>query len=376
MRFISETTSDGVSERLFTLGGITGVLWSPADDAGQRPLVLLGHGGGQHAKAPGLVARAHRYVISCGFAAAAIDAPGHGGRPRTDQDERSVAEIRERAAAGEPVGPFIARYNAALAARAVPEWQAVLDALLDGTNRPVGYWGVSLGGAIGVPLAAAEPRITAAVFGLAGGEALAEAAARVTVPVEFLLQWDDESVPRESGLALFDAFASREKTLHANTGRHVEVPAFELDSSVRFFARHLPALSVSLGHHVADVGAVDGQGGQDDREDPDRDPDISGPVRDGQVVLHDPGGPFPDQRRPRPAGQVPSRVLLAGRDRVPGPVHGPADEVQLDGVAGRGVHAVHHQAGQDADDHRLPPEARQVGAQPVEPVRHLTWMIR
>jgi hypothetical protein len=51
--------------------------------------------------------------------------------------------------------------------------------------------------------------------------------------------WDDEVVPRESGLALFDAFASREKTLPANTGRHVAVPASELDSSERFFARHL-----------------------------------------------------------------------------------------------------------------------------------------
>jgi hypothetical protein len=50
----------------------------------------------------------------------------------------------------------------------------------------VGYWGVSLGSAIGVPFVAAEPRVAAAVFGLAG-HALAEAAARVTVPVEFLL---------------------------------------------------------------------------------------------------------------------------------------------------------------------------------------------
>jgi hypothetical protein len=39
MHFISQPTSDGVSERLFTLGGIPGVLWSPAG-AGDRPLVL------------------------------------------------------------------------------------------------------------------------------------------------------------------------------------------------------------------------------------------------------------------------------------------------------------------------------------------------
>jgi len=239
MRFTSETTSNGVSERLFTPGGIPGVLWSPADATGSRPLVLLGHGGGQHKKVPGLVARAHRYVTACGFAVAAIDAPGHGDRPRTAQDEQFAAGLRERMAAGEPVGPYIVRYNAALAERAVPEWQATLDALQDQADGPVGFYGVAMGSAIGVPLAAADSRIAAAVFGLIGHETLAEAAARVTVPVEFLLQWDDELVPRESGLALFGAFASREKTLHANPGRHMDLPRFELDSSQRFFARHL-----------------------------------------------------------------------------------------------------------------------------------------
>jgi hypothetical protein len=46
-------------------------------------------------------------------------------------------------------------------------------------------------------------------------------------------------VPRDSGLALFDAIGSAEKTLHANPGRHAQVPRFEVDSSERFFARHL-----------------------------------------------------------------------------------------------------------------------------------------
>ena len=110
-----------------------------------------------------------------------------------------------------------------------------------GAGGPVGYWGVSLGSAIGVPLVAAEPRITAAVLGLMGHETLAEAAARITVPVEFVLQWDDELVPRESGLALFDAIGSATKTLHANPGRHMDVPMFEVDSSELFFARHLTA---------------------------------------------------------------------------------------------------------------------------------------
>jgi dienelactone hydrolase len=245
MHFMSETIVDGVSERLFTLGDVPGVLWSPAGAAGparsRRPLVLLAHGGGQHKTAPSVRGRARRCVTGCGFAAAAIDAPGCGDRPKTEEDERFIAEIRGRMAAGEPVGPQIARYNAAQAERAVPEWRATLDALQaqPGLDGPVGFWGVSMGSATGVPLAAAEPRIAAAVFGLAGHETLAAAAARVTIPVEFLLQWDDELIPRESGLALFDAFASRDKSMHANPGRHADMPMFEVENSLRFLGRHL-----------------------------------------------------------------------------------------------------------------------------------------
>jgi pimeloyl-ACP methyl ester carboxylesterase len=243
MHFIAETTADGVSERLFTLGDVPGVLWTPAGAIGPRPLILLGHGGGQHKKAPGMVARGRRYAANCGFAAVSIDAPGHGDRPRTAADEQFVARLRELMAAGQPVGPYVARHNAELAARAVPEWQSVLDALPAGGHpaegRSVGYWGVSLGTAIGLPLVAADPRIGAAVFGCLGDETLTEAAARVSVPVEFLLQWDDTLVPRESGLALFDALASPQKSLHANSGDHMAVPRFEVDSAERFFLRHL-----------------------------------------------------------------------------------------------------------------------------------------
>lgn len=94
-------------------------------------------------------------------------------------------------------------------------------------------------GRLGVPLVAAEPRIRAAVLGLFGALGLAEAAARITIPVHFVMQWDDERVPRQESLALFGAFASAEKTLHANPGKHGDVPAFETENSLRFFTRHL-----------------------------------------------------------------------------------------------------------------------------------------
>ncbi|WP_433519125.1 alpha/beta hydrolase [Nonomuraea sp. CA-143628] len=237
MRFISQTSTDGVTERPFALGEIPGVLWTP-DGAEPRALILIGHGGGQHKQAPGVVARAIRLAAECGYAAAAIDAPAHGDRPRSAEHERIITEMRARMAGeGDPL-PLLAELHTLLAAQTVPEWRAVLDAL--GDVGPVGYWGMSLGCALGIPLVAAEPRVRAAVLGLSGTSlASAEAAAGVAVPVRFLVQWDDERVPREDALALFDALASSEKTLHANPGKHGDVPAFEAGSALRFFARHL-----------------------------------------------------------------------------------------------------------------------------------------
>ena len=243
VQFTSETSSNGVRERDFTVGEVPGVLWSPVPGSGPAPLVLMGHGGGRDSKAPAMTGRAQRLVTGCGFHVAAIDAPGHGGRPRTAHDEQEIAAMLRARAAGEPEGPVVVRYNAHLAERAVPEWRATLDALQElpeiGAGGLVGYLGLNMGTAIGVPLTAAEPRITAAVFGLHWPDALAAAARRITVPVEFDLQWDDEHIDRAAGLALFDAFASKEKTLHANAGAHKELPRFEADSAVHFFARHL-----------------------------------------------------------------------------------------------------------------------------------------
>ncbi|MFJ3306759.1 dienelactone hydrolase family protein [Streptomyces sp. NPDC086549] len=246
MRFTSRSSSEGVTEQLFTLpftfGEIPGVLWTPDGATGTRPLILMGHGGGQHRRAPGIVARARRFAAECGFAVAAVDAPAHGDRPRSEEHDRLIGEMRSRMRSGGDVAPVLAEVHALIAGQSVPEWRAVVDAVqeLDHVGAgPVGYWGLSLGCGLGVPFVAAEPRVRAAVLGLNGAETSAEAAARITVPVEFLVQWDDEMVPRAASLALFDTLGSAEKTLHANPGSHGGVPAFELDSSMRFFTRHL-----------------------------------------------------------------------------------------------------------------------------------------
>ncbi len=250
LRFTAQTSSNGVVERDFIVGEVPGVLWSPVPGPAHAPVVLMGHGGGLHKKTPALVARAYDTVTTWGFTVVAIDAPGHGDRPRTAADELARAEFRQAMAADdtERFESISVRYVTSLAQRAVPEWQATLDALQKlpeiGTEAPIGYGGgISLGTAIGVPLTAIEPRITAAIFG--GGffvyEALIEAARRITVPIQFLLPWDDEHVDRQSALALFDAFASKEKTLHANPGDHRTIRWVGVDNE--FLPRH-------LGRHV------------------------------------------------------------------------------------------------------------------------------
>ncbi|EST25273.1 dienelactone hydrolase family protein [Streptomyces roseochromogenus] len=241
MRFTSQTSSDGVTERHFTLDEIPGVLWTPEGARGIRPLILLGHGGRQHKTAPHITSRARRYATE-GFAVVAIDAPNHGDRPQDEEFGRIAARMRAGMAAGENPSELVAGMHGYLARQAVADWQTVLTAVqhLDQVGAgPVGYCGTSMGCGLGIPLISAEPRIRAAVLGLLGVHGLAEDAARITVPVQFLVQWDDQMVPRDQSLALFDALASPEKTLQANPGKHGDVPPYEVDSSLRFFARHL-----------------------------------------------------------------------------------------------------------------------------------------
>jgi pimeloyl-ACP methyl ester carboxylesterase len=244
MNFTSTTSSNGVIERTFTLGDVTGALWSPESGTNGAPLILLGHPGGMHKKAPPHVARAHTAVITYGFHVATIDAPGHGDRPRNAHDQRLIADFgRAREDRSGDFGRILADYCASVAERAVPEWRATIDALQAlpeiGPHALIGYSGMSLASAIGIPLTATEPRITAAMFGWASShDDLLEAAKRITIPIEYLLPLGDKEIPREFGFELFDAFASADKVLLAFPGGHHQVPT-DGRIDTRFFPRHL-----------------------------------------------------------------------------------------------------------------------------------------
>lgn len=242
MHFTSEPrTTDGVVERHFALGEIRGILWTPESAPAPVPLILLGHPGGLRQMHPRLAARA-RGAAASGFAAATVELPGGGDRPRLADLEEARADLRRTIRAGEPLGPDIVdRLVLPLVELAVPEWQAALDALLalPEIGGPVGHSGGVI--SVGVRLAAVEPRIVAA--GLYAGSfiprVIMEQARDVTIPVHVLLQWDDEHNDRQAALDLFDALGSREKTLQANMGGHTGVPPHAGEDAARFFARHL-----------------------------------------------------------------------------------------------------------------------------------------
>ena len=242
LRWEGEDSGAGdVRERGFAVDvdgrSVPGVLWLPTEGTGPRPLVLLGHGATHHRRVEYLLALGRGLAADHGFAAAAIDGPGHGDRRAPGHDDEVAL-----------FGAFLTEWSRdGTVDDMVADWRAVIDALrsLDEVgDGPVGYWGLSMGTIYGVPLVAAEPRIQVAVFGLMGlvgptRERLATDAASIVCPVLFLQQWDDSLIPRAETFELFDGLGSLDKRLHAHPGDHAAVPVEEVAFSVRFLARHL-----------------------------------------------------------------------------------------------------------------------------------------
>lgn len=235
-------TTRGVAERRFDLTRgertVPGVLWSPEEMQEPPPLVLLGHGGSGHKRQEYILAVARSLVRHHGFAAAAIDGPVHGDRaPDPAPGDDTAMKIFWRAWRDDPT----------MTDEMVADWRSVLDALQDPARLgagPVGWWGLSMGTIIGLPVVAAEPRISVAVLGLMGltgptKDRLRADAASLQCPVLFLVQWDDELFDRELALDLFGAIGSSDKRLHANPGRHEQVPVDEFRATLDFIGTRL-----------------------------------------------------------------------------------------------------------------------------------------
>jgi pimeloyl-ACP methyl ester carboxylesterase len=244
MDFLGEpAVSRGVVERRFDIKCedrlVPGLLWTPEDAHGPRPLVLIGHGGSGNKRMPYVLSLARRLVRHLGWATCAIDGPGHG-----DRDGATLSTNAPAAGRGIP-SSFLGEMGQAAEAMTA-DWTATFTALreLDEVgDGPLGYWGLSMGTMFGIPFVAATPEVRVAVLGLMGTfeptMPWSAGAAAVTCPVLFLLQGDDELVPPERAFELFRSLGSTDKRLHAHPGAHSAVPTEEVEASEAFLARHL-----------------------------------------------------------------------------------------------------------------------------------------
>ena len=202
----------------------------PANGTAGR-LVLLGHGGRTDKRAEYIVQVAS-LLAARGIATMAIDGPGHGDRATsefTDDPEEFGRAWDDGGGTDGMLG----------------DWNTALD-FVEGEfgSRPTGWWGLSMGTMMGLPVCATDERIRVAVLGLMGtwgpnGADLRRLAPELECPTRFLMQWDDEIVPRDRCLELFGLLGSRKKTLHANPGAHSAVPAFEIVATADYLDRFL-----------------------------------------------------------------------------------------------------------------------------------------
>lgn len=234
MQILDEVTERGVTEQRFDLRvghsehHVPGILWTPAG-APAKAVVLIGHGYLADKRAPYILSLARRLVRHHAIAAVSIDAPEHGERIKTGEmwwDENVIDHT-------------------------ISDWRAVLRAVQArdgiGTDVPAGYWGFSMGTIFGLPFVAeVQDELRVAVLGLMGLTGPTEERherdakrLREDLPLLFVLQRDDELFPLRKGMALFDAFATKDKRLHLNLGAHSAVPVDEFELTVAFLAKHL-----------------------------------------------------------------------------------------------------------------------------------------
>ena len=233
----------GVCERGFAVErkgqAIPGVVWHPAAPPEPRPLVLIGHGGSGHKRNARMRMLGQLFAGDYGWYAAAIDGPVHGARGLvTDASDPAYRQMWQR--------PEIVQDM-------IDDWQTTLDALRtlhDIDSARIGYWGMSMGTMFGLPYVASDERVRVAVLGKARmrGTSVQRSgidthfktfAPRVTIPVLFVMQWDDERFEREGQLELFDRLGARDKRLHAYPGQHADNGPEAFEVAAVFLKRYL-----------------------------------------------------------------------------------------------------------------------------------------
>jgi cephalosporin-C deacetylase-like acetyl esterase len=210
-------------------------IWLPKDTNTPRPVVLVGHGGSGHKRSQ-LVLDMVQALIPHQIGVVAIDGPVHGSRRSVFVDGPVVRqEFRDLWATGLSVDPMI------------EDWQSCIDYIcqLPQINpQQIGWYGISMGTAYGIPLVAKETRIKAAALGMWGtcrepALRLKMDAAKIQIPVLFQEKEQDEIFTHEGQVGLYECIQSQNKIYRSYPGGHTDPKDDQLKDIVQFLIQHL-----------------------------------------------------------------------------------------------------------------------------------------
>jgi dienelactone hydrolase len=239
----------GTVELDFVVERPTGVVpcaaWLPISPP-PWPLVLVGHGGSGHKRSDRNVGLGRWFSSHAQIAVLAIDGPYHGDRVTAPLP----AAVYQRRMLDEGLQAVTDRMTA--------DWKdaiAALDSHGSVDTTRLGYFGLSMGTRLGIPLVASlGGDLRCAVlgkFGLAAAAGfyadadstgiVAKCAPEVTTPTMFHVQLDDELFPLDGQLALFDLLGADEKLLLGSPGAHAESPPSAITYWRQFLALRLGA---------------------------------------------------------------------------------------------------------------------------------------
>jgi cephalosporin-C deacetylase-like acetyl esterase len=215
---------------------VPGSIWIPRDVKESLAVVFVGHGGSGHKKSQLVLDIVDALLLNSQFAVVAIDGPVHGDRRSVFMDGPEVRqEFRELWASGLSIDPM------------VEDWKSCIEyvsGLPEVDASRMGWYGISMGTAYGIPVVAAEPRLKAASLGMWGTcrpptERLVADAKKISVPVLFQVKDEDEIFTPIGQQDLYNNISSKEKNYQNYPGGHTDPKDQQLSDIVQFLSQHL-----------------------------------------------------------------------------------------------------------------------------------------